>query len=622
MHHLLTNKNTRLLFLLFLPLWAIAQGPKLQPLAYNPKLVKNKFIAAPKKEKALNDTVQLPFLEDFSGPEGYPDAKLFIDSNVYVNRDFAIGPPTIGCATFDGTNKYGYAYSENQTLQGPADSLTSKPINMGGLTAADSVYFSFLYQPQGLGDGVEGNDRLELYFFNKDLGTWVRVWYETAVPLDTFKLVMLPVTQSVYLDSAFRFRFINVGALYGMFDTWNLDYIYINKGRNVNDTTFKDVGFVYNSPSLLEGFQHIPFTQTPALISKIRLTETNISNTPINTSYTFTANYNQPQCSANVPGTLDPVYTNGYNTFSQQFQPVLDDCVFPTMTSESEFIITHVFRAADASQDMNYRNDTLVYRQIFSDYYAFDDGGAEASYGLYAFNAAAAVKVTLKNADTLRAVHFYFAKSWNNIQSQNFRLMVWLPSTTDPNVPGDSIYYKDAVSPIWQDSINEFTTYYIDDQVLTFPAGQTIFVGWKQANNYDLQVGFDKNVDHSDITYFYHNNGAWTPSPYAGSLMIRPVVGDVNVSPMGVNEPVAAKNYTNITLYPNPATDIVRIANYTDFSNTAINYTVYNLQGAYAGSGKTTNGQLDTTNLESGFYLVALTNSKGQTITRKLIITR
>lgn len=616
------NKKAVAILVLLLPILALAQ-PELSPLLYNPVLVKQKITPAPavKKEKALGDTVQLPFFEDFAGYVGYPNPALFSDSNVYVNPDFCIGPPSIGCATFDGLNKHGAPYSMSSTQQGTADSLTSKPINLGGLTAADSVYFSFLYQPQGRGEGVEGNDRLELYFYNNSLG-WVRVWYADAAPLDTFKLVMLPITSPNYLYGNFKFQFVSVGAQYGMFDIWNVDYILLDKNRHKVDTTFKDIGFVYKSPALLKDYQHVPYRQWPVDAAKIRLTETNIYKDPINDTYSFFANYNQPACSGTFTDTIEPVYTAGYNNFNAQVQPALDDCVFPPMTGETEYTLTHIFRATNPADDFNHSNDTIVYRQIFSDYYAFDDGTAEASYDINSPNAEGMIKLKLTNPDTLRAVHFYFVQSWNDVQGKEFALVVRKASEADPELPGDSIYFRNALHPVWQDSLNEFVTYYLDDTLLTLPAGQNFFIGWHQHENFKMQVGFDKNIDHSAITYFNLNYGGWTQSPYAGTLMIRPAFGDSIVSAMGIGEPVKATSFNNIKLYPNPASSVVNIANYQSLGKGALQYSLFNLQGAVISSGTTTEGMLDVSGIESGFYIVALRNSKGQHVARKLIITR
>ncbi len=622
----LINKKYSLILLLLLPLLVMAQ-PGLKPLEGNPVLLKHKAVAT-KHSKALGDTLTLPFLEDFSGGQlGYPNGNLFVDSSVYINPDFCIGPPTIGCATFDGLNQKGQPYLFT-LLQDYADSLTSRPINLGTLTPADSVYFSFLYQPQGFGDGVENSDRLELRFYDNvgPLTGWVTVWQSQASALDTFKQVMIPLLNNDFFTSGFKFQFRNFGALYGMFDIWNVDYIYLNSGRNNADTTYNDVGFVYKAPSLLADYEQMPFNQYLTSFTKINLTQTNIYNSGKPVTYKFFGDYNQGgpnPCTGDFPAAnpLDPVYVGGYNQLSFQAKPDVQFCAYPLMTQETEYVLTHIFQSTD-NIDINKHNDTIRFHQKFSDYYAFDDGTAEASYFIGGSAVQGAIRLKLNVPDTLRAVHFYFCQSYNDVQSNEFALRVYKASDTDPDKPGDVIYEKLALRPVWQDSLFEFFTYYVDDTLLALPAGQNFFVGWYQAGAFDMQVGFDRNTDHSDITYFKTSNSGWTLSPYAGSLMIRPAFGDSIVSLMGMPEPTLVRSHANVYLYPNPATSLVTIANHTDLGKGPLNYTIYNLQGVLINSGKIGNGQIDVSDKQNGFYFVTVSNTKGESLTRKLIIAR
>ena len=622
----LKNKKLTIFLLLLLPLLVMAQ-PGLKPLVSNPILAKQKIVAV-KQTKAIGDTLNLPFLEDFSGGQlGYPNGALFVDSSVYINPDFCIGPPTIGCATFDGLNQKGQPYLF-ALLQDYADSLTSRHINLSALTPADSVYFSFLYQPQGYGDGVENNDRLELRFYDNvgPLTGWVTVWQSQATPLDTFKQVMIPLLNTDFFTSGFKFQFRNFGALYGMYDIWNVDYIYLNSGRNKADTTYNDVAFVYKAPSLLADYKQMPYNQYQTSFTKINLTQTNINDNAKPVTYKFFSDYNQGgpnPCVGDFPAPdpLQPVYTNGYNQVSYQAKPDIQFCAYPLMTQETEYLLTHIFQSTDG-EDINKHNDTIRYHQKFSDYYAFDDGTAEASYFIGGSAVQAAIRLKLNVPDTLRAVHFYFSQSYNDVQSNEFALRVWKASDSNPDEPGEVIYEKLAQYPVWQDSLNEFYTYYINDTLLTLPANQNFFVGWYQASAFDMQVGFDRNTDNADITFFKTSNSEWTQSPYTGTLMIRPAVGDSIVSLMGLPEPKLTRNFANVYLYPNPASSTVTILNYTDISKGPLLYTIYNLQGALVKSGQTNNGQIDVVGTPDGFYFVALSNTKGEGLTRKLIIAR
>ena len=129
-------------------------------LKYNDALIFEKHHS---QLRAITDTVQLPFIDDFSyslfAPDHkYPDQNLWMDRDVYVNTTYPVLPPTIGVATFDGLNEFGVPYDTSGVPQSdifdsnPADSLTSLPIHLETVTPDDSVYLSFFYEKMGIGD--------------------------------------------------------------------------------------------------------------------------------------------------------------------------------------------------------------------------------------------------------------------------------------------------------------------------------------------------------------------------------------------------------------------------------------------------------------------------------------
>jgi len=115
--------------------------------------------------------ISLPFFDDFSYPGVYPDTSLWIDNEAYVNSHFAIFPVNFGVATFDVLDANGDLYPHAGTFSFIADHLTSYPIRLDSIidenykiTPADSIYFSFYYQPQGRGDIPLSYDSLVLDF--------------------------------------------------------------------------------------------------------------------------------------------------------------------------------------------------------------------------------------------------------------------------------------------------------------------------------------------------------------------------------------------------------------------------------------------------------------------------
>jgi hypothetical protein len=90
------------------------------------------------------DTLNLPFVDDFSNSQVSPATSRWTDRFVFINTDMAASPPTLGVATFDGLNQFGVAYDIfSSTASGVADRLTSQALNLNGDDAADSIYLSF-----------------------------------------------------------------------------------------------------------------------------------------------------------------------------------------------------------------------------------------------------------------------------------------------------------------------------------------------------------------------------------------------------------------------------------------------------------------------------------------------
>ncbi|MBC7426671.1 MAG: hypothetical protein H7321_09065, partial [Bacteroidia bacterium] len=198
----------------------------------------------------IRDTLKLPFFDEFVKAGPFPDPKKWTDNQAYVNATFALSPPSYGVATLDNLNSKGNPYN---TLSGKtssrSDSLTSQPINLktrlAGMTTvkytpADSVYLSFFYQSQGLGDLLDNSDTLILEF--KDtFKKWSRVWAVTGTKTKPFKQILQGIIDGKYLGPDFQFRFVNYTKNTGNLNQWHLDYIRINRARNRHDTLVEDL---------------------------------------------------------------------------------------------------------------------------------------------------------------------------------------------------------------------------------------------------------------------------------------------------------------------------------------------------------------------------------------------
>ena len=103
-----------------------------------------------------------------------------------------------GVVTFDGLDEFGYPYQIASAITDYADFLTSKPIDLSANSVADSIYLSFLYQPQGLGDEPEDGDSLILEFYNSLSDQWQHIWSVNGDSSQAFKNVHIPLINLLF----------------------------------------------------------------------------------------------------------------------------------------------------------------------------------------------------------------------------------------------------------------------------------------------------------------------------------------------------------------------------------------------------------------------------------------
>ena len=184
---------------------------------------------------------------------------IWLDDHAYLNRRFGVSPRSLGVVTFDGLNANGYPYAIGTSLTNTADYLHSKPLDLSPYTAADSIYFSFLFQAEGWGDTPEATDSLRLEFYAKELDQWIQVWSAAGDSTTPFKVVHLPVLAAKYFKKGFQFRFSNYGALSGALDHFHIDYVHLRAQSNLADTLFKDFAWVYPLNSILPDYTSVPW---------------------------------------------------------------------------------------------------------------------------------------------------------------------------------------------------------------------------------------------------------------------------------------------------------------------------------------------------------------------------
>ncbi|MDF2438529.1 MAG: hypothetical protein K0Q95_2905 [Bacteroidota bacterium] len=630
MMKMLTNKISATLFvMLMVSAQAFSQGWVSSPLVTNSTLVKKSMELQDRgislRSRSIMDTLILDssgFFDDFSYEGPYPDSNKWINNYVFVNRTLGIAPPTLGVATFDGVDEGGYPYdfTAGMYTSGRADTLTSKPIDLY-YPGDTSVYFSFYYQAQGRGNFPDPLDSLILEFKAPVTGAWHHVWAKrglsAATADSTWDLIMIHITDAEFLQKGFQFRFTNWATLSGNGDHWNIDYVYLKKGRGYTDTLFTDLAIVYDTPSLLKDYYAVPWQQYDTSMMKSRYDITIRNNNNVNSFGSF--NYrifdqNGVQVDTTYSGgnfNYSPFATSGYSTYPNFAKPLINYKI-PALTGKSEYTFESYIGGFPNSRGIN---DTVRHKQIFDNYYAYDDGSAEISFGLAGFlHAQIAEKFTLRVSDTLRCIDIYFNPQWTDASQYTFKLKVWANSG---GAPGSLIYANPTldIPEYAHGGHDQFTRYYLDAPVY-LNGGTTFFIGFDQNTSQPINIGVDVNTDSQDNLY-YNTNGSWQHPPVSGSLMMHPVLGTAAAA-VGINENLV--NNQTFTLYPNPSNDRLFIG--SDKAYSAVSYTVTDLVGkTVLINSVPLNEAIDVSSLSNGVYFMRLNN--GNTIsTQKFIISR
>ncbi len=571
------------------------------------------------KKAGKTDTLELPFIDDFSDSFVEPDPELWSDKRAYINNKYTLDQVTAGVATLDAYDPTGAHYENAGRIPYIADHLTSHPVNLD-YPVSDNIYLSFFYQAKGLGEMPDRNDSLCLEFLDPVSQDWDRVW---AVPGDTlmdrFAFVILRIEDEKYLQKGFRFRFLNYASLpanddfddlFSNVDHWHIDYVKLDANRSIDDTVMRDVSFTKPLNSFLKDYASMPwshfeaayFTQRKATI-EVEISNLDTISRNVTKTLTITDLYEgftyRPTPTANdIPAGEIFDFSFGY------------DYPFDFQSGDSALFLIRTMLRTDA---FDYKpNDTLEYTQVLNNYYAYDDGSAEAGYGLRGQGASVAVAFNSFIADSLRAVDMYFNQVLDSINlDYYFYLNVW---EEDNGKPGKLIYSQLGERPEYS-PLNEFVRYELDSAV---KVEGPFFLGWTKTVDKLSNVGLDLNRDNS-VNIFYTKGGSWLQSVLVeGSLMLRPVI---NRKPLITDntDPVFTQELLNV--YPNPADKYIQIA-FPDNIAEEPKIMIFDLGGRMVYHNYLrANEKINTEYLENGIYILKASFLSGSEVfTKKIII--
>ncbi|MBI3134156.1 MAG: T9SS type A sorting domain-containing protein [Bacteroidetes bacterium] len=552
------------------------------------------------------------FFVDYTNPN-----TIWVDIYAYHNYRYAVNPWSLGVATLDGVDENGWPYDwGNTSAHESADVLTSRPINLAGKI---NVYLTFLYQAEGYGNAPEVEDSLILEWWLPDSNAWFPSgWYTLgAVTNDVWDTVHYAVPTAA-LDNGFRFRFRNWASTSGNLDHWHIDYVNLKDNDLPTVSNFSDLAISEPIHSILDTYTAVPWDHFINAIAsekmldelKVRvynsnITATNYANGGLEIRYGGILQGGSPYVLANpgITGEWTGNWEVGMNKYPYALASNYTFDQGVTAGPQAAFDIKLNIDAAVSGSNIYDVNDTTYLVQKFDNYYSYDDGSAEAAYGITGSHALLAYKFTAYEEDSLTGVLMHWVPSVDDHSDKAFLLTIW-----DDNAgqPGNIIYQDDYFNthhPEYSGAINGFRYYtFMNGQYVDVP--QTFYVGWEQIESVSMNIGLDWNTDNSD-KIFRNTSGTWATSSYDASILMRPVFSTALNYTLGTDEEKQPEEVA-VTVYPNPADDQVTIRiNATDFTAVLIDISGRRVLSV------TNETQLDLSDLNAGIYIIDIRDANG-----------
>lgn len=593
------------------------------------------------KLRAIGDSLDLPFLDDFTSTNKYPDQRMWIGNQVYINNTFSNNPINYNVATLEHLNSKGNPYgglSKNE--YGYADSLTSTFINLNDRKSGssrikykkiDSIILSFYYQLGGLGDAPANDDSLLLFFKNRN-NNWDRVWTIGGGDFSDFKQVLIVVDSAKYFYKGFQFRFVNFTHRSGNLNHWNLDFVRLASNRKTNEKFYQEVGIVSGSRSLLKNHFELPYShfkfdyanQFDGIpLVKVR----NLNNSSVLVQFGFKT---FDKANTLMDNQAVGVTTRNILANSDSLVDLKPTTTWNNLASIDPFIKMQysIFPGSNDFLAINENapgsNNELTVLQRFKPWYAYDDGSAEGGIYLDYGNipptlpSQFAIKFNLLKPDSVRGIAVFFNQSNDDVRARSFRLRIWKKITASPGTDKtDQYYFNVNVSkPTYTDSINGFHFYMFDSAKL-LPAGE-FYVGWYQPQSFNLNIGYDNNYrfqkqDIRNPNLLQNFNGVWDKvgSTVMGAPMMRPLIGSLPDFYFNTHN---FKNKYEIKLFPNPVVQNFSIETKENISKIIL----FSVEGKLVFESKA-NASYDISSLKSGAYTVAIGLASGEWTTTLLI---
>jgi hypothetical protein len=219
-----------------------------------------------------------------------------------------------------------------------------------------------------------------------------------------------------------------------------------------------------------------------------------------------------------------------------------------------------------------------------------------------------ALKYHAYEADELGGVAMLFNQVYDSLNlGYYFTLLVW--DDLDGR-PGRVIWEdEEDHTPAYSGSYPGFTRYNFSRPV---PVDGTFYVGWRQYNEYLLNVGLDLNNRPSSVM-FYNFQGQWESSEAPGVIMCRPFLYR---EPTHIGNPDEEASILHI--YPNPTRDRIHVIWPGPMNSDEVRLELFDASGRTVALFRTRSDSYDLSSLQPGIYFIRAL--AGQTIYRSKVM--
>jgi hypothetical protein len=586
----------------------------------------------------------LPFFDDFTTPlEGAPSVLRWEPrGGAFVSNRLALAPLSRGAATLDGIKANGQNYSgSTSSLYGTIDSLKSQPIDLSGLTVNDQVYLSFAWQAGSIVGTPNRNSaatpvRLELYLKNSS-NIWVRDWfYNSQQALTGFRQQVIDLNRAQYLHGTFQFMLVATGQTSENTDNWNIDYVLLDRGRarGLADTTFVDVatsaGLQGGNPSgglrsPLRRYAAMPVWQfnaaptaelNPAL--GVNLTNLELPTPPLPRPIVVTGTVRNLTDGTTLGTWLQASRLINSNVRNSPQTGSAATVAVPTTATAKRLRYSLVINTNNLDPLRATPNDTISRDVDLNNYFAYDDGTAEAYTQINSYSTglpgALAYRFNLNQPDHVGGLRLYPVYTPSDVNARPVTISVW---NDDAGKPGATpVASKTATLPGTAAAGGQPYFEVTFDQPV--PVSGVFYVGFSQpSTGRDLHYGKDMNSTFPAGAFWSRSNtGVWDSVRFyqrRGAFMMRPVMTNTVTTATA-----SAREAAAYSLYPNPARGTVRVDG-PGFARAALldalGRTVWEQPAAQAGQ-----ATLPLPTLPPGVYTVRLLLADGRTVGRRLML--